>query len=237
LFSFKRDVLMEVGPQMAMVDAEAPAQIRLHVDDLSDKQLADAVTAFGYMRARDTSASGARFMNSLTTLLHVPPAEARPLGEALVGGKFDCPLGGDYVLVDPNIPLPDAGEGSPDAGEPLPIPNGAVASATMPRRLWASTATPPENRFLLTVIPADYTMPLLTWVRGLQAEVARIDDELTLHAELDMVHLEIGPPDDPEAEGGGFKLPSLGELFGLGRKDNQVKPASAIEEAPEKSQK
>jgi hypothetical protein len=238
LFSFKRDVLMEVGPQLAMVDAEAPAQIRLHIDNLSGKQLAEAVTAFGYMRARDTSASGARFMNSLTTHLQVPPAEARPLAEALVGGKFDCPLGGDYVLVDPSSPLPvpgeRLGEGQP-ADEVLPTPNGAVASAPdSARRLWASTAMPPENRFLLTVIPADYTMPLLTWFRGLEAEVARIDDELTLHADLEMVHLEVGPPEDPE--GGGFKLPSLGELFsGFGRNDEQVKPASATEEAPAKS--
>jgi hypothetical protein len=182
------------------------------------------------MRARDASASGARFMNSLTTHLHVPPAEARPLAEALVGGKFDCPLGGDYVLVDPNAPLPVSGEGQP-ADEPLPAPEGAVASATVPRRLWASTATTPENRFLFTEIPADYTMPLMNWFRGLDAQVARIDDELTLHAELDMVHIEVGPPEDPEPDDGGFKLPSLGDLFsGFGKKDEQVKPASASEQ-------
>ena len=35
LFSFKRDVLLEVGRQLAMVEAEQPAQIRLHIDDLS----------------------------------------------------------------------------------------------------------------------------------------------------------------------------------------------------------
>jgi hypothetical protein len=222
LFSFKRDVLMEVGPQLAMVDAEASAQIRLHVDDLSDKQLADAVTAFGYMRARDTSASAARFMNSLTTQLHVPPAEARPLAEALVGGKFDCPLGGDYILVDPTSPAPVSGDGT---GEALPTPNA--------RRLWASTATAPENRFLLTVIPADYTMPLMTWFRGLDAEVARVDDELTLRAELDMVHIDVGPPEDPDSDEGGFKLPSLGDLFSAfgKKKDEQVKPASANDEA------
>jgi hypothetical protein len=224
LFSFKRDVLLEVGSQLAMVDAEAPAQIRLHVDDLSDKQIADAVTAYGYMRSRDTSASAARFMNSLTTQLHVPPQDARPLAEALVGGKFDCPLGGDYELVDPSIPLPVPGEGLEEGSEQLPAPNTA-------RLLWASTATPPENRFLLTVIPADYTMPLMQWFRGLDAQVARIDDELTLHAEIDMVHLEVGPPEDPDEGGGGFKLPSLGQLFGAfgNNKDQQVQPASANE--------
>ncbi len=51
LFSFKRDVLLEVGRQLAMIEAERPAQIRLHIDDLADKQIATTVNGFGYMRA------------------------------------------------------------------------------------------------------------------------------------------------------------------------------------------
>ena len=86
LFSFKRDVLLEVGPQLAMVEAERPAQIRLHIDDLSDKQVATAVSGIGYMQARATSASGARFMNSLVAQLHVPPGySARRRGKS--GGR------------------------------------------------------------------------------------------------------------------------------------------------------
>jgi hypothetical protein len=222
LFSFKRDVLLEVGQQLAMIETpdEKPAQIHLRIDDLSDKQVADAVTAYGYMRARDASASGSRFMNSLTTQLHVPPEDARSVADNLVAGKFDCPLGGDYVLVDPNA----AGNDVPN-GEALPAPDS--------RQLWASTATTPENRFLLTVIPADYTMPMMNWFRGLSADVGRADDELTLHAELDMVHIEVGPPKDPEEAGGGSLLPNLGKLLGFGRTSNdQVKPASATEPSP-----
>jgi hypothetical protein len=239
LFSFKRDVLLEVGQQLAMVETpdEKPAQIRLHIDDLTNKQIADAVTAFGYMRARDASASGSRFMNSLTTQLHVPPPDARAVAESLVAGKLDCPLGGDYELVDAsgawgrpgtrqNRP-PGARRDAPANGEELPQPDAPNA-----RQLWASTATTPENRFLLTVIPADYTMPMMNWFRGLSAEVGRAGDELTLHADLDMVHIEVGPPEDPNDAGGGLKLPSLGNFFsGFGRtKDEQVKPAAAREE-------
>ncbi|MCI0335505.1 MAG: hypothetical protein L0228_20045 [Planctomycetes bacterium] len=225
LFSFKRDVLLEVGRQLAMAEAEKPAQIRLRIDDLHDKQIADAVTAFGYSRARDASASGSRFMNSLTTQLHVPPHDARAVAENLIAGRFDCPLGGEYTLVDPFNRDAESAERSArasDDAEQLPSPNAA-------RTLWASTATTPENRFLLTVIPAEYTMPLMNWFRGLTAESARANDELTLHAELDMVHIEVGPPEDPE-EAGGLKLPGLGELLGFGKtKDEQVKPASASE--------
>jgi hypothetical protein len=224
LFSFKRDVLVEVGQQLAMVETDQPAQIRLHIDDLHDKQIADAVSALGYMRARDASASGARFMNSLTTQLHVPPESARAVAEELVAGKFDCPLGGDYKLVDPF-----SREAEPSA--PTEPANGA-------RRLWASTAPTSENRFLLTQIPADYTMPLMNWFRGINADVARANDELTLHANLDMVHIEVGPPEDPD-EAGGLKLPGLGDLFsGFGKKkDENVKPASGSEEAPPAAKK
>ena len=81
--------------------AEHPAQIRLHIDDLTNKQIATTVNGLGYMRARDTSASASRFMNSLTTQLHVAPEKARTLGEDLVAGQFACPLGGKYVFVDP----------------------------------------------------------------------------------------------------------------------------------------
>ena len=108
-------------------------------------------------------------MNSLTTQLHVAPEQARPLGEELAGGKFACPLGGKYVLVDPEHPN-----------------DGEVASATgdapAVRKLWISTAPPTENRFLLTVIPADYQMPFMNWFRGLTADVARAGDELWLNA-------------------------------------------------------
>jgi len=237
LFSFQRDILLDVGRQLAMVEVEKPAQIRLRIDDLHDKQVADAVTAYGYSRARDASASGSRFMNSLTTQLQVPPQEARAIAENLVAGKFDCPLGGDYTLVDPLNPTPkQQAPAPPNANDGEVASATAGANETLPdptaRMLWASTATTPENRFLLTVIPADYTMPLMNWFRGLTAEVARANDELTLHAALDMVHIEVGPPEDPEEAAGGLKLPSLGNLFGGfgGKKDEAVKPAAASEE-------
>ncbi|MFO0791151.1 MAG: hypothetical protein U0805_16950 [Pirellulales bacterium] len=105
----------------------------------------------------------------------------------------------------------------------LPVPNT--------RQLWASTAPPTENRFLLTVIPADYQMPFMTWFRGLNADVARQSDELWLNAQLDMTHIEVAPPEDPDAPAGGLSLPNLGNLFGGfgAKKDESVKPASGID--------
>jgi hypothetical protein len=163
-------------------------------------------------------------MNSLTTQLHVPPKEARTVAESLVAGKFNCPLGGDYKLVDPlnGDPAGEPASAGGRAPENLPTPNA--------RLLWASTATVPENRFLLTVIPADYTMPLMNWFRGLSADVAQANDELTLRAELEMVHIEVGPPEDPEDAEGGLKVPGLGNLFGFGgKKDDNVKQTGVRE--------
>jgi hypothetical protein len=228
LFSFHRDVLLDVGRQLAMVEADHPAQIRLHIDDLTSKQIATTVNGLGYMRARDTSASASRFMNSLTTQLHIPAADARAVGEDLVAGKFACPLGGKYVLLDPMNPLVENGNAAEKgAVEAVPPPPGVEPIS---HKLWVSTAPPAENQFLLTVIPADYQMPLLQWFRGLNADVARVNDELWLSAELDMVHIEVGPPEDPDAAGG--LLPNLGGLFsGFGaKKDEAVKPASGVEE-------
>jgi hypothetical protein len=178
-------------------------------------------------------------MNSLATQLHVQPEEARELAEQLVGGKFDCPLGGDYALVDPNIPVPARGEGAGeglrrDAEKSLPPPTETEFPRGA-RKLWVSTATAPANRFLLTEIPADYEMPLMNWFRGVSADVTPDGDDYMLHAALDMVHIEVGPPEDPEAADDSIlSLPGLRNLFGGSNrnKDEHVKPASADEELP-----
>jgi hypothetical protein len=241
LFSLQRDVLLDVGPQLAMVDAEQPAQIRLRIDDLHDEQIADAVTAFGYSRARDASASGSRLMNSLTTQLHVPPQDARNVAEQLIAGTFECPLGGEYVLTNPLNPELETARGTParEDSRVRATPTAVNQPAPGTRVLWASTAATPENRFLLTVVPADYTMPLMGWFRGLEAEVSREADELNLHAELNMVHIEVGPPEDPEGAEGGLKIPNLSNLFsGFGsKKDDQVKPAAGTEPVDENAKK
>jgi hypothetical protein len=219
LFSLQREVLLEVGPQLAMVEAERPAQIRLRIDDLHDREIATGVNGLGYMRARQASASGSRFMNSLTTQLHVPPENAREVAESLVGGHFIDPLGGKYELMEDGERASARGQNG--NGELLPAPGA--------RRLWASTAVTPQNRFLLTEIPADYQMPLMEWFRGLTLEVARVDaaDALTLHAELDMVHQDVAPP---AANDGGFKLPSLGGLLGWGKTNKDDSPSQPSHE-------
>ncbi|MGI9455146.1 MAG: hypothetical protein ACR2NU_01205, partial [Aeoliella sp.] len=189
LFSFKRHVLAEVGHQLAIVEAP-PAQARLWIADPVATQYEYAVTAFGYARARQTSASGSRFMNSLTQQLHVDRPLAAELAEQMVDGQFVCPLGGEYLLVE--------------------VPGGVGA--------WASTAAAPNNQFLLTEIPPEYHFPMLSWFRGMTAELTRADDSLTLSAMIEMT---------PQAGARPLQQPGVG-----GNTRTQARPEDAAEELP-----
>lgn len=158
LVTFKPDVAREVLPQLAMEPADRPAQIWLRIDDLTGKQITEAVNVIGYMRARDTSVAGSRMMNSLANQFHVPRPACRELAERLVDGKFVCPLGGQYQLLAPEKDL----------------------------EVWVSSALPPENRFLLTKVPEDFHLPLLDWFRGLRGDLRVDEKELSAHVEIDM---------------------------------------------------
>jgi hypothetical protein len=177
------------------------------------------------MRMRDASASGSRFMNSLTSELHVPPEKAHEIAERLVDGRLVDPLGGQYELVDAS-----SGDRAASSIDGRQSENAVSPNAT--RKLWASTATSPENKFLLTEIPADYTMPLMQWFRGLTLEVARDDgaDTLSARANLDMVHLDITPPAEDEGQDSGF----LGGLLGNwgSSKTSEAKPTEKKEVLP-----
>jgi hypothetical protein len=130
----------------------------LSVADLNGTQLAGVVNALGYSRARETCVAACRLMNTLANQLHVPREQCRDVAERLMDGKFVDPLGGQYEVVEEI---------------------GGQAE-------WTSTALAPQNRFLLTQPPADYQLALLSWFRGLRADLRLDDQELAAHAEVDM---------------------------------------------------
>jgi hypothetical protein len=70
---------------------------------------------------------------------------------------------------------------------------------------WRSTAWGDDGRGA----PDTFRAPLLNWFRGMRADVTRLDDQLLLHAELDV---QRAPRE------GLFNLPALDRLFG-GAKD------------------
>lgn len=158
VISFKPDVIRAVQPQLAFEPAKRNAQLRVYVDDLTDKELADTVNAIGYMRARETSVAPSRLMNSLANLLHVPREQCLELAQQLVDGDFVCPLGGEYQLIETTQGLPT----------------------------WSSSALPEKNRFLLTEVPEDFKLSLLEWFRGVSGDLRVADGELAAHVDLKM---------------------------------------------------
>lgn len=158
LISFKPDVIREVEPQLGFEPAARPAQVRIRVDDLTGKEIAETVSAVAYSRARETSVAPSRLMNSLANLLHVPRVQCREFAERLVDGTFVCPLGGEYQLYETQGSLP----------------------------VWSSSALPVSNRFMLTEVPEGFNFSFLEWFRGMQGDLRVADGELAAHVELRM---------------------------------------------------
>lgn len=158
LLSFKRDVVADVLPQLVRAEAERPAQARMTIRDLTGTELSKLVAAIGYKRARETSIAASRLMNSLTNQLHVPRPDCREMAERLIDGRLVCPLGGEYVLVEPPAGLP----------------------------VWISSALSAENQFLFSSVPDDYQLPLLGWFRGAEGELLLGDEALAARLKIDM---------------------------------------------------
>jgi hypothetical protein len=158
LVSLRPEVIRQTLPQLQTVPAERPAQVWIDARPLPGTQLEPLVHALGYQRAREASTAASRLMNTLGNQLHVPRNECRELAETLVDGQFFCPLGGEYQLVAP--------------------PNGL--------EVWSSSAITAENRFLLSRPPADFQMPLLTWLGGVRGDLQLADKQLSIHLQVEM---------------------------------------------------
>ncbi len=158
LLAFKPEVIRQVLPQLAIQPAQRPAQAWLRLEDLTGTQMAQNVTALGYMRTRQTSVAGSRMMNALANQLKVPRNECREVAQRLVDGQFVCPLGGNYQLYATDRGL----------------------------EVWISSALPKSNQFSLSEVPKDFQLPLLDWFRGLQADLTLNDQSLNVHLEIKM---------------------------------------------------
>ena len=142
LMSFHPEILAQVSPQLQFVEAERPAQLWLHADDLATSTLKPLINSFGYNQSRQISRGNTRFMNMLIEQLHVPPAEAMQVGEQILNAKFVAPLGGTYEL--------RKWEGG--------LQN------------WVATAL--VDREDVEQPPADYQYRALQWLRGVDLELA-----------------------------------------------------------------
>jgi len=160
VFSFQREVLDAVVPQLHFEPARRPAQIRLRIGDVANARITPVLNDLAYARTRETSLGNLRLLHALDQQLHVPPAACREAAEFLLGAKLICPLGGKYVLSN-----------SPD--EPAH---------------WTSTMLPraEPGGFLRVHAPQGYQAPPLSWFRGLDLDATMTEKTISAHAEIIM---------------------------------------------------
>jgi hypothetical protein len=156
VLSFDPQLLADVTPQLRVVDSEIEAQVRIHVEDLSQSKIKPWIRNMYYQRGLTASAGNARFLALLGQQLHVPLEQAKQTTEDLLDAKLICPLGGEYSLV-----------------EDL---NGGLRS-------WQSTAWAKRNA---GTVPEDFEAPLLKWFRGLDAHLNKTTDQISTRIEVDM---------------------------------------------------
>jgi len=157
VYSFHEDVLVDVLSGFRLEPADVPAQFRLHVADLSGRPIAAGVNRLVYARAFATTANHLRLFQSLEQLFGLPPGRGRAVAEQLLGVRFVCPLGGDYIW----------GEG----------PAGG----------WSSTGVPPgKYHRWLEQPPANFRAPPLDWFRGLKLAIRTGPDGAAIIGSLGM---------------------------------------------------
>ncbi|MEN6449567.1 MAG: hypothetical protein ABFC96_03665, partial [Thermoguttaceae bacterium] len=158
VFSFQREVLDVVVPQLHDEPAKRPAQIRLRVGDVANARITPMLNDLAYARTRETSLGNLRLLQALDQQLHVRPAACREAAEYLLSAKLICPLGGKYVLTN-------------TAGEP---PH------------WTSTMLEHSEPggFLKVHAPAGYQAPPLSWFRGLDLEATMTEQTISAHADI-----------------------------------------------------
>jgi hypothetical protein len=158
----QRDILETVTPQLRLIDAIRPAQAWLHAGDISRSKLTNLVNGLFYRGAKNVALGNARFLQELSTQLHVSPDACLKVAEQLTDARLVSPIGGSYRL------------------------NQTTGSSPT----WVLTSLPTERTRLLDGLfeaaPPDYTAPLLLWLRGLDADAALDQRTLSLHAEIEM---------------------------------------------------
>ena len=157
VLSSQRKLLETLRPQLNIVEAERPAQLRLHIGNLANAKIAPVVNAETYLRGRRVSLGNTRFLHDLALQFPFPREDCRAVAERLLDAKLVCSLGGEYKFVHSE---------------------GRIGK-------WISTlntADVRENEPLK--LPPGYQPPPMNWFRGLDLEFGIGATALDVHAQL-----------------------------------------------------
>ncbi|MEO8496209.1 MAG: hypothetical protein ABI614_14160, partial [Planctomycetota bacterium] len=119
--SFRRDVIERTIEDLHVEPTENPAQIRVHVSDLSQSNLARWLSFQSYERATQASVGNAKLLQAMSQQLRVPRADALRTTQDLLNAKLVCSLDGKYELMDLDNGVQTWRSSKwPVAGQPLP---------------------------------------------------------------------------------------------------------------------
>jgi hypothetical protein len=121
ILSFDQRRLESLKPDLRMVPAERPAQLRVEVGDLLNSKIKAWANTITFRRSWQTSISNVKLLNMLVQQFDLSPEDALVTAERMLNVDLVCSLGGEYELVT--------------------LPSG--------RRIWRSTAWPSFSNPLL----------------------------------------------------------------------------------------
>lgn len=168
--------LRRIAPQLKLVEADRPAQVRVHVGDLARSRIAPVVQAYFFLQDRTASQSNARLLETLHEQLHVDNATALATAEDLLAAKLVCPLGGTYEHARPPI-------GYPAPQEPR---WRSTAWSQLQRPGFPGFRSLQETIGSVNAVPIEYRSPFLERFQGLDVEVRFEERTLWTHFELSM---------------------------------------------------
>ncbi len=211
--AFEQSQLLDTPPNLDWERVESPAQMWVHVGDLTGSSIEDVVRNLAAIRSTKASIRNVQIFHQWTGLLGLSTGEGLDLVRTLVGMEPVCPLGGDYLHVATGLP-PDA------AGRPADAPNHPDRAASVDGEWassrWSTDSMAPEDL-------NDYYPALLDWFHGVDASLDLGDEGMHLKATVEVAFSESdNPPSDGPADssnrgearpGTGFKIPF--GIFGL----------------------
>jgi len=98
--AFDPQLLADVTPRLAVVEADEDAQVRLRIGDVSQARLQSWVNSLAYARARQASLGNVKLLHALSQQLGVPRDRALEAAEGLLDARLICALGGEYHLTE-----------------------------------------------------------------------------------------------------------------------------------------
>ncbi|MCB9891530.1 MAG: hypothetical protein H6833_07775 [Planctomycetes bacterium] len=135
---------------MRIETGRRPAQVRMHIADLSRSKIGPALHAGMFVYGFESSCGNARFLDTLCEQLGVAPENALTIAERILDARLVCPLGGNFEFVE--------GPAGPTH---------------------RSTAWPTPSRFVLTEIPEAARYPLLDSFQSLDLDFSMDERSLS----------------------------------------------------------